>query len=121
MSLPQTPGGAGPSQHFRALEFDDPTSRAVVPAVTRHEVFSGSESNNNAEDDMSDSDAPVTAHSYPYQMITFPDELSRGARFLESFHPRTRPASITSGRRSNPEPTGDPHPHLWHPKFPEKQ
>jgi len=102
MSLPQTHGGAWPSQPFRALEFDYPTPRAVVPAVMRHDVFSGSESNNNADDDMSDSDAPVTAHSYPYQMITSPDELSRGARFLESFHPRTRPASITSGRRSNP-------------------
>jgi len=64
-------------------------------------VFSGSESNYNADDDMSDSNVPVTAHSYPYQMITSPDELSRGARFLESLHSRTRPASITSGRRSN--------------------
>jgi len=101
MPVPQTPGRAGPSQPFRALEFDDPTPRAVVPAVTRHDVFSGSESNNNADDDMLDSNTPVTAHSYPYQMITSPDELSRGARFLESFRPRTRPASINSGRRSN--------------------
>jgi len=34
MSLPQTRGGAGPSQPFRALEFDDPTPRAIVPAIT---------------------------------------------------------------------------------------
>jgi len=102
MSLPQNPGRAGPSQPFRALEFDDPTPRAVVPAVTRHDVFSCSESNNNADDDMSDSDAPVTAHSYPYQMITSPDELSQGVHFLESFRLRTRPASITSSRRTNP-------------------
>jgi len=102
MSLPQTPGGVGPSQLFWALEFDDPTPRAVVLAVMRYDVFSGSESNNNADNDMSDSDAPVTAHSYPYQMITSPDELSRGARLLESFRPHTRPASITSGKRSNP-------------------
>jgi len=102
MSLPQTPGKAGPSQRFRALEFDEPTPRAVVPAVTQHNVFSGSESNNNADADISDSDAPVTAHSYPYQMITSSDELSRDARFLESYHPQTRLASITSVRRSNP-------------------
>jgi len=76
MSLPQTPGGAVPSQPFRALEFDEPTPTAVVLAVMRHDVFAGSESNNNADDDMSDSDLPVTAHSYPYQMITSPDKLS---------------------------------------------
>jgi len=118
MSLPQTPGGAGPSQLLRALEFDDPTPRAVVPAVTPHDVFSGSESNNNADDDMSDSDAPVTAHSYPYQMITSPDELSRDACFLESFHPRTRPASITSGRRSNPRTDWRPAPSSPAPEIP---
>jgi len=117
MSLPQTPSRAGPSQPFRALEFDDPIPRAVVPAETWQDVVSGSESNNNADDDMSDSDAPATAHSYPYQMITSPDELSRGARFLESFRPRTRHASITSGRRSNPQtdrrpPSSSPPPEI---------
>jgi len=76
MSLPETPGRAGPSQPFQALDFDEPTSRAIVPVVTRHDVFSGSESNNNTDHNMSDSDTPVTAHCYPYQMITSPDELS---------------------------------------------
>jgi len=118
MSLPQTPGGAGPSQPFRALEFGDPTPRAVVPAVTRHDMFSGSESTNNANDDMSDSDTPVTAHSYHYQMITSPDELSRGACFLESFRPRTRPATITSGRRSNQRTDQRPSPPTPAPEIP---
>ena len=82
MSLPQTPGGAGPSQPFQALEFDEATPRAVVLAIMRHNTFSGSESNNNADNDMLDSDAPVTAHSYAYQIITSLDKLSQGACFL---------------------------------------
>jgi len=76
MSLPQTPSGAGHSRPFRALEFNDPIPRVVVPAVMRYHVFSVSQSNDNADDDMSDSDVPVTAHSYLHQMIISHEKLS---------------------------------------------
>jgi len=67
---------------------------------------------------MLDSDAPVTAHLYLYQIIPSPDELSRCACFLESFHPWTQPASITSGRRSNPRTNWRPPPLPLAPEIP---
>ena len=104
---PQTPGGAGPSQPFRALEFDDPTPRAVVPRLPRSQLFSVSESNNDGDEDMSDSDPHVYSYTIP---PLSPDELSRDQRLTELLRPRSRPASITGGRRNNPRTDRRPPP-----------
>jgi len=98
MSHTHTPGGEGSSQHFRRLEFDQITPRAVVWTVQRPQ--SDSES---IDEPMSDSDASVTETRYSYQpahLTGSPDDLDIPTQFLREFVPR--PASITTRWGRNP-------------------
>ena len=57
-----------------AFTFNDITPRAVIPRISRAQVFSDAGSN---DAEMSDSDAPVTTTQFSYQnpVTNSPDEL----------------------------------------------